>query len=545
MTSSVKTSDDPSPLRPEQPNAPAPERPSPSLELGEALARARVIIGHARVDLAHRGAALGVVEELDRALAAIGATSAPDVASAAVPNALERAQEGRAVAEASEQRLEFVYAATSTLLESPLDAVTRLEKLTTLVVPDLADWCLCDLRAGEGGAVRRIAVRHWNPERAEQARALEREYVLDPKARFGISHVLSSGRAEIVFERIGPLAAETPEELAFEAILAVLGATSYMVVPLEAHGRVLAALTFVFSESSRRYGPTDLVLAEDLARRSALAVDNASLVQRLERAVCVRDEMAIENAHLLRKAEDAVRTRENVLAIVSHDLRNPLGTVLMAAKQIELLADDTQSGMRIKKSAGIIFRGVDRMTRLVSDLLDLAQIEAGQPLPVEVEKCDGTALTLAAVEACEPLANARGLTLKADLVEGPVYVNCDAERVQQVFANLIGNAIKFTREGGSIRVGARRAKGEIVLSVSDTGTGIPEDQVAHIFEPYWQAGTHRKGGIGLGLSIVKAIVDAHGGRIWIESALEKGSSFYFTLPAADAPRAEADKEAEG
>jgi signal transduction histidine kinase len=244
---------------------------------------------------------------------------------------------------------------------------------------------------------------------------------------------------------------------------------------------------------------------------------------------------AVRHAEQLRlDAVRAVRTREDLLAIVSHDLRNPLSTVLMGATHIERIADDSDAGLRTKKAASSIVRAADRMSRLIGDLLDLAKLEAGQPLPLELATHDMVELTQQAAELHEPLARSRQLTLRTDLA-GPLYVLCDSDRVQQVLANLIGNAIKFTREGGLIEIAAKVTDGETVVSVRDTGTGIPDHQIPHIFEPYWQADAQRKGSAGLGLSIAKAIVDAHGGRIWVETSPGLGSTFSFTVSAAEAP----------
>ena len=146
------------------------------LELKDALVRARDLVARAHLDFAERGAALAVVEEIDRALVAVDASRRTGAFVTPLPNALAQAKEARADAEASQRRLEFLFAATSALLDSPLDAVARLEKLALLAVPDLADWSLCDLAIGDGDAVRRIAARTWNPEKDDTARALLREY---------------------------------------------------------------------------------------------------------------------------------------------------------------------------------------------------------------------------------------------------------------------------------------------------------------------------------------------------------------------------------
>ncbi len=226
-----------------------------------------------------------------------------------------------------------------------------------------------------------------------------------------------------------------------------------------------------------------------------------------------------------------VHVREQMLAIVSHDLRNPLAVVMMAAKLIERTANRDPSGDRMRKSANAIIHEAERMNRLVMDLLDVSKIEAGRSLPVAAARRDGAELLKRSVERFESLARARGLKLEVHAPPGRYDLDCDAERLHQVFANLIGNAIKFTPSGGTITAKVAHAEGDIVFSIGDTGTGIPEAQVSRLFEPYWQAGADRSGA-GLGLSIVKAIVQAHRGRVWVETEEGAGSTFYCALPAA-------------
>ena len=227
-----------------------------------------------------------------------------------------------------------------------------------------------------------------------------------------------------------------------------------------------------------------------------------------------------------------MRARENLLAMVSHDLRNPLSTILMAATQIQTMGEESEIGRRVAKPTRLILRAVDRMTRLVSDLLDLSQLEAGQPMPLYLTMVDVAALVRDAVGLLKPVAEAKRLDLSATAVAA-CHARCDGERVQQVLSNLVGNAMKFTREGGAISVQSLVVDGNVVVSVRDTGTGIAEPALLHIFDRYWQADPQRKGGTGIGLSIAWGIVEAHGGRIWVESALGSGSTFYFTLPASE------------
>ena len=476
-------------------------------ELKDALAKARELLSGARIDLADRGTALAVVEEIDRALLAVGAPRRTGAVVTPLPNALEQAREARADAEASQRRLEFLFAATSTLLESPLDAVARLEKLTSLVVPDLADWCLCDLVLADGISARRIAVRTWNPDKHQEAQALGREYALDSAARFGIARALTAGSVEVGLEGLPPArTAETPEELAFQALLTQIRATSYMIVPLVAQGRVLAALTFVFAESNRRYGAADVALAEDLAKRAALAVDNATLFGRLEHAVRARDEM---------------------VGVVSHDLRNPLSSIQMSATLLDQDLADQPGRAKI----AIILRSVARMERLVRDLLDLTTLEAGS-LSLDLTRLSVADALTEAVELVASLAAAKRVSVSASALADDLTLLADRDRLMQVFSNLLGNATKFTPSGGAITLSASARPGACYFQVSDTGPGIAPDLLAFVFDRFRQGRDLQREGAGLGLAIAKGIVEAHGGTISVESVPGAGATFAFTIPLA-------------
>jgi signal transduction histidine kinase len=228
-----------------------------------------------------------------------------------------------------------------------------------------------------------------------------------------------------------------------------------------------------------------------------------------------------------RRLQQALRAREDLLAVVAHDIRGPLGSVLIAARRIEHHGNGAALPPGALQS---IVRGVHRISRMVDDLLDLARLEAGNPLPIEVRVHDVVEIVRRAAQELEPVAAAGHVALTCELPTG-ARARCDEHRVEQVLGNLIGNAIKFTPEGGSIRVSVKPAGREILVSVSDTGTGIAPEVVPHIFERYRQADAGRRRGVGLGLSIVKAIVDAHGGRVWVQTAVGGGSTFHVALPS--------------
>ncbi|MBC7977145.1 MAG: hypothetical protein H7138_19390 [Myxococcales bacterium] len=274
---------------------------------------------------------------------------------------------------------------------------------------------------------------------------------------------------------------------------------------------MLGALTLVISQSDRRYGAEDLTLAQELAQRAALAV---------------------ENARLYNHAQQATRARDDMLGIVAHDLRNPLGTIIMATELLqEMFADETAPG---RKQIEMVRRASARMNRLIQDLLDVRRIESGG-LALERRAEYVKPVVADAAEMLRPLAVAATLGLEDIVADDlpPCYI--DPARIQQVLSNLVGNAIKFTPKGGCVTIRAQReTEKEVRVAVSDTGPGIPPDQIPHIFGRFWQGKPNDRRGVGLGLAIVKGIVEAHEGRVWVESRPGAGSDFIFTMPVAQA-----------
>lgn len=232
--------------------------------------------------------------------------------------------------------------------------------------------------------------------------------------------------------------------------------------------------------------------------------------------------------------EDAVRLREDLLAMVSHDLRNPMNSTLMAASHIEQLARDRDSADRILRATAIIHRSVDQMNKLVNQLLDLSRLEAKQPLAMEMDYADVAKTAVQVFESMEPVLRSKQIGFTLDLPERSLFTTCDTDRMRQVLENLIGNAAKFTRAGGSVRVSVRREGASVVIEVIDTGTGIAPTELPNVFSAYWQGDGHKKRGVGLGLAIVKAIATAHHGTIAVRSELGKGTTFRFAIPLTDA-----------
>jgi signal transduction histidine kinase len=229
-------------------------------------------------------------------------------------------------------------------------------------------------------------------------------------------------------------------------------------------------------------------------------------------------------------AERALRLRDEVLAVVAHDLRNPLGRISMAAS---LLAEESLGPDRRVEILGVLRRSAEGMSRLVGDLLDVASIEAGR-LAIERRPMDVGALVVDVHEMFRPTAARRGVRLERAVADALPLVAADRGRLLQVLGNLLDNALRLTPGEGLVVVSAEHAPDAVRLSVSDTGPGIAPEEAPHLFDRFWQGRPGRRGGAGLGLAIARGIVEAHRGRIWVESTPGEGSTFHILLPAVGA-----------
>jgi signal transduction histidine kinase len=292
-----------------------------------------------------------------------------------------------------------------------------------------------------------------------------------------------------------------------------------VVVPVVARGLVDGLLAAGWRGPSQPRPDCEFLLSA-MADQGAIALGHVFGYQRL-----YRSERAARET-----AETAVRMRDELLAMVSHDLRNPLSTISMSAL---LLVNELPAGASpARKQAERIQRSVDQMLHLVDDLLDVARLEAGT-FSIERQRHSAAALARDALDVCHLAAQEKTISLEL-VARGPEFaVSCDRPRILQVLSNLIGNAVKFTPRGGSVQVSVARRPGEVVFSVSDTGPGIPPEQLELVFDRYWQADRRSQQGSGLGLFIAKSLVRAHGGRIWADSVVGVGSCFSFALVDPD------------
>ena len=268
-------------------------------------------------------------------------------------------------------------------------------------------------------------------------------------------------------------------------------------------------------------------------------------MQALASLVALEREQTDERLLIERARGDAdLAVRDDFMGMVAHDLRTLLGGIALGAEvQLKSAVPNDEGGRRILDAASRIQRLVARMNRLIGDLVDVVSIEAGR-LAMAPQDQDAKALIREVLEAFQPIAAAKNISLNTTEI-GSLQVKLDHERIFQVLANLLSNAIKFTHQNGTVSVVVASMGGDVRFSVTDTGVGIAGDHLESIFERFWQGDQGDRRGLGLGLFISKCIVEAHGGRIWADSEIGKGSTFSFTLPGRDRGAQGAEGRTEG
>lgn len=398
-----------------------------------------------------------------------------------------------------------VLAEAGAVLASSLNYKQTLESIAELIVRHTADMCIVDM-IEEDERIHKLTVAHADPAKASASRMLG-QLSLDPRHSLAGS-ALATRQAQ-VFDDISSefLESMAQDETHLQA-LREIAPRSAIAVPLLSATGVLGALVLV-SSRQHRYGARDIDLTTELARRAALA---------------------IENARLYETAQRATQARDDVLGIVAHDVRSPLHSISLAAQLLELTlakAGDVAGEENVKR----ILRSVERANRLIEDLLDVTRIEAGAlGLPCNVLAVKPVLVDLLGSQRLA--ASAASIELQLQIDDELPEIRADRERLLQVLENLIGNATKFTPKGGRITIAAAKRLGAVLFSVADTGDGIPPESLPHVFDRFWQAKRAERRGAGLGLPICKGIVEGYGGRLWVESTPGRGSTFYFTIPAA-------------
>ena len=419
----------------------------------------------------------------------------------------------RTAAEEAGRRAAVLAEATA-MLSTSLDHETTLASLARLAASAIADGCVVHVTEA-GGTLRCIAVAHADPAREKLARELVRRHPPRADDPSGAFHVVRTGHAELVPEITEEMLCDGAHGAHHLAALRELGVTSAICVPLQARGETLGAITFLSTTRGRRFGAADLALTEELARRAALALDNARLYHAAQAANRVKDEF---------------------LATLSHELRTPLSAILGWTRLLRAGKLDDGGVVRAVSS---IERNTKLQVQLIEDLLDVSRLITGK-LCLESRPVDMVTVVEAAVDSVRESAAAKGIALEATF-DAPGTLAGDADRLQQVVWNLLSNAIKFTPRNGRVAIRLERRGADVVLRVSDTGRGIAPEFLPHLFECFRQAdgsSTRAHGGLGLGLAIVRHLVELHGGNVQAESAgTGQGATFTVRLPQDACPGA--------
>ncbi|QRK10735.1 GAF domain-containing protein [Archangium violaceum] len=414
-----------------------------------------------------------------------------------------------------EDNLRFL-AQASEMLAASLDYESTLRRVASLAVPVLADWCSVDM-VEEQGRLRRLITFHSDPEKVRLGNEMHQRYPQEQEDTSGPLSVLRTGEPVLAEEISDEMLARYAKDAEHLRYLRGLGLRSLLIVPLRSRERVLGTLTLVRAESGLRYGQEELRLAEDLARRAALAVDNALLY---------------------REARKAIELREGFLQVAAHELRTPVTSLKLNAQVLLNCArrEEAWSERLMARLTGME-RGVGRLGVLVDELLDVSRITSGR-LVLHPEEMDLAELVREVVGRIRPEADRSGCELRLQ-VPGPVVSWWDRLRLEQVLSNLLSNALKYGA-GHPVEVSLHVSGMRVLLQVRDEGIGIAPTQQERIFERFERAVSDRNyGGLGMGLWISREIVTALGGSIRVESTPGQGATFTVELPWRENPGAEA------
>lgn len=410
------------------------------------------------------------------------------------------------------QEQERFMSEASTIFADSRDLQRTLKRVTKLAVEEHSDWCIVDLRNFGGEEWdRKLIISHKDSSKEDIiANELLRnpEFLELPDGPQKVFRTCDSVLVEEFAETSLDVFLKSEEK---KDLLKSIGLRSLVSVPLIAREKLFGVLTLCSSSPHRVYNLDTLNFSREFARRAALLIDNSLLLESTQKAVDLREE---------------------VVAIVSHDLKNPLNAILLSTELLKRTKFEAPNRDKILNQLMAIERSCERMTNLVSNLLDISKMESGT---LYLEETSFPLERLFDDLQCvfDPLAIKKAIHLSFDEISSSEMIHGDRERIIQVFSNLIGNAIKFAPAEGVVEVKRHFHDGEIHFSISDSGPGIDAENLPYLFNRYWQAKHKSFGGVGLGLSIAKGIVEAHGGKIWVESQKGKGSVFTFSLPRKD------------
>ena len=413
----------------------------------------------------------------------IGAEPKPATPATPYDEMARREREQRFLADAGEA------------LASSLDYRATLDSVAHMAAGSIADFCVVEILDAQG-RLERVASEDVEDGHCDDLCAAVDGGRVD-EGNWAVATALTEGK-------VLPVTVDELPHDAFGHALRTMGARSVIIAPLRVRERSIGVLVLGWRSDEHRYGDGEALLAAELARRAAIA---------------------IENARLHAEAQRAIQARDQTLAVVAHDLRNPLGVISMTAALVkELNSADPAVVGRMEA----IERSTTQMNRLIQDLLDAARIDAGK-LKLDIFPDRVGAILRELAETMQPLAQNAGLVFDLRVDEGLPLIMADRQRLIQALGNLVGNAIKFTPAGGKVVVAAEPAPGGVRIRVADNGAGMDATSLAHLFDRFWQQRPGDARGIGLGLAITKGIIEAHGATIEVRSELGVGTEFSFVL----------------
>ena len=450
-----------------------------------------------------------------------------DVAERLLLSAL-REQDSAAVAEESRRAAAFLAAEGRRLAES-LDEGATLKAMETMSLPHLGAWCIVDT-LDDHNAMHRLAIIHPDPAKQTILEELQGRWIPALDDGFGLPAVLRSATPTVIADNVDAALANAAHDPAVYRALQQLGVGPLLTVPLVIGERLIGAVTFVGGRHGRPFTAEDVALAEDLASRSAMALDRARLYG--------------EAITLKERAESANAAKSTFLSMMSHELRTPLNAI---GGYVDLIDMELRGPVTEAQHADLarIRSSQLYLTSLVSDLLNLTK-GGIENLVYSIGDVVARDVIVASVALVEPLLAQKTLTLGDIACDADIAVRGDREKVIQILVNLLSNSIKFTPSGGRFAMDCEATESAVRIRVSDTGIGISADMFEVIFDPFVQvkAGSlGPAGGVGLGLAISRGLARAMHGDITVESTLGEGARFTLTLPRAlAAPRAADDKK---
>jgi signal transduction histidine kinase len=454
-----------------------------------------------------------------------------------------------------EQSVLQLLAGASQRLAESIDYESTLLTVAGMALPHLGSWCIVDI-VEQGETMRRVGIVHPDPRKQEHARRLRDGWPPSRNDPLGLPQAVRSPVTKLIAHVSDEMLVEVADSEENLRDLRALGIGSLATVPLIARGNVLGAITFVSADTGRDYTEADVGIAEDLAARCALALDNARLLRNARETSALAIQLnerlvisSIQQQELAEEAREANRAKSQFLAMFSHEIRTPLNAIVGYSDLLELEVAGPMT-TRQRDFVDRIKLSSRHLISIIDDILDLVKVEAGRTKLVRRVHAAATSISDTAA-LIEPQAAVAGVTIHNAACDTAVFYHGDEDRVRQILAILLSNAVKFTERGGSVTLSCGRVdtsdgeptQGEgpwTFVRVSDTGIGMSEADATAVFEPFYQAesgNTRTRGGTGLGLAIGIELARRMGGDLTLRTVAGSGSSFTLWLPAAEPARA--------